>query len=204
MDEKDYKCEDWQRHYEENDLGWDLGQVAPPFVKLWQEEKLPLGKVLVPGCGRGHEVVFLAENGFDVTAIDFSSGAVTYLKNALKKRNLEGRILHQDFFSLDESHEGVYDLVLEQTFFCAISPKQRRDYVLNVSRILKPGGILVGLFYHTDEQGGPPYNTTREDIEMHFSKKFKIQELDKTSLSAEQRKDKEWLGILKKPENLSR
>ena len=204
MDEKDYKCEDWQRHYEENDLGWDLGQVAPPFVKLWQEEKLLLGKVLVPGCGRGHEVVFLAENGFDVTAIDFSSGAVTYLKNALKKRNLEGRILHQDFFSLDESHEGVYDLVLEQTFFCAISPKQRRDYVLNVSRILKPGGILVGLFYHTDEQGGPPYNTTREDIEMHFSKKFEIQELDKTSLSAEQRKDKEWLGILKKPENLSR
>ncbi|HBP11328.1 MAG TPA: thiopurine S-methyltransferase [Nitrospina sp.] len=204
MDEKDYKCEDWQRHYEENDLGWDLGQVAPPFVKLWQEEKLPLGKVLVPGCGRGHEVVFMAENGFDVTAIDFSSGAVTYLKNALKKRNLEGRILHQDFFSLDESHEGVYDLVLEQTFFCAISPKQRRDYVLNVSRILKPGGILVGLFYHTDEQGGPPYNTTREDIEMHFSKKFEIQELDKTFLSAEQRKDKEWLGILKKPENLSR
>ena len=204
MDEKDYKCEDWQRHNEENDLGWDLGQVAPPFVKLWQEEKLPLGKVLVPGCGRGHEVVFLAENGFDVTAIDFSSGAVTYLKNALKKRNLEGRILHQDFFRLDESHEGVYDLVLEQTFFCAISPKQRRDYVLNVSRILKPGGILVGLFYHTDEQGGPPYNTTREDIEMHFSKKFEIQELDKTSLSAEQRKDKEWLGILKKPENLSR
>ena len=204
MDEKDYKCEDWQRHYEENDLGWDLGQVAPPFVKLWQEEKMPLGKVLVPGCGRGHEVVFLAENGFDVTAIDFSSGAVTYLKNALKKRNLEGRILHQDFFRLDESHEGVYDLVLEQTFFCAISPKQRRDYVLNVSRILKPGGILVGLFYHTDEQGGPPYNTTREDIEMHFSKKFEIQELDKTSLSAEQRKDKEWLGILKKPENLSR
>ena len=198
MDEKDYKCEDWQRHYEENDLGWDLGQVAPPFVKLWQEEKLPLGKVLVPGCGRGHEVVFLAENGFDVTAIDFSSGAVTYLKNALKKRNLEGRILHQDFFSLDESHEGVYDLVLEQTFFCAISPKQRRDYVLNVSRILKPGGILVGLFYHTDEQGGPPYNTTREDIETHFSENFEIQELDKTSLSSEQRKGKEWLGILKK------
>ena len=198
MDEKDYKCKDWQRHYEENDLGWELGQVAPPFVKLWQEEKLPLGKVLVPGCGRGHEVVFLAENGFDVTAIDFSSGAVTYLKNALKKRNLEGRILHQDFFSLDESHEGVYDLVLEQTFFCAISPKQRRDYVLNVSRILKPGGILVGLFYHTDKQGGPPYNTTRENIETHFSENFEIQELDKTSLSSEQRKDKEWLGILKK------
>ena len=154
--------------------------------------------MLVPGCGRGHEVIFLSENGFEVTGIDFSEGAVTYLGNALKERNLKGRVLHQDFFSLDHSHGGVYDLVLEQTFFCAISPWQRRDYVLNVSRILKPGGMLVGLFYHTDKQGGPPYNTTRENIETHFSENFEIQELDKTSLSSEQRKDKEWLGILKK------
>lgn len=198
MNEKEYSKEDWQGHYESNDLGWDLGEVAPPFVQLWQEEKLPVGKVLVPGCGRGHEVVFLAENGFEVTAIDFSEGAITHLENALKERNLKGRVLHQDFFSLDDSHDGVYDLVLEQTFFCAIAPRQRQDYALNVARILKPGGMLVGLFYHTDKEGGPPYNTTREDIESSFSKNFEIQQLDKTSLSAEQRKDKEWLGILKK------
>ena len=198
MNEKEYSKEDWQGHYESNDLGWDLGEVAPPFVQLWKEEKLPVGKVLVPGCGRGHEVVFLAENGFEVTAIDFSEGAITHLENALKERNLKGRVLHQDFFSLDDSHDGVYDLVLEQTFFCAIAPRQRQDYALNVARILKPGGMLVGLFYHTDKEGGPPYNTTREDIESSFSKNFEIQQLDKTSLSAEQRKDKEWLGILKR------
>lgn len=198
MSEKEYSREDWQGHYESNDLGWDLGEVAPPFVKLWQEKKLPVGKVLVPGCGRGHEVVFLAQNGFEVTAIDFSLGAVTYLENILQERKLKGRVLHQDFFSLDDSHNGVYDIVLEQTFFCAIPPRQRPDYVLNVARILKPGATLVGLFYHTDKEGGPPHNTTREDIEAHFSKQFEIQQLDKTSLSAEQRKDKEWLGILKK------
>ncbi|MBC8286072.1 MAG: methyltransferase domain-containing protein [Nitrospinae bacterium] len=198
MNEKEYSQEDWQGHYESNDLGWDLGQVAPPFVKLWQEKKLPSGKVLVPGCGRGHEVVFLSENGFEVTAIDFSKGAVTYLENALKVRSLSGRVLHQDFFGLDDSHDGIYDLVLEQTFFCAISPRLRQDYVLNVARILRPGGTLVGLFYHTDKEGGPPYNTTREDIETHFLEKFEIQQLDKTSLSAEQRKDKEWLGIFQK------
>lgn len=194
----EYSREDWQGHYESNDLGWDLGQVAPPFVKLWQEKKLPVGKVLVPGCGRGHEVVFLAENGFEVTAIDFSKGAVTYLEKALQERGLSGRVLHQDFFGLDDSHDGIYDLVLEQTFFCAIAPRQRRDYVLNVARMLRPGGMLVGLFYNKDKEGGPPYNTTREDIETHFSGKFKIQQLDKTPLSAEQRKDKEWLGIFKK------
>ena len=198
MTEKEYGREDWQGHYESNDLGWDLGEVAPPFVKLWEEGKLPVGKALVPGCGRGHEVVFLAENGFEVTAIDFSTGAVTYLEGALKEKGLKGRVLHQDFFGLDNSHEGVYDLVLEQTFFCAISPGKRQDYVQNVTRLLKPEGMLVGLFYHTDKEGGPPYNTTREDIESHFSNHFEIHQLDKTPLSAEQRKDKEWLGILKK------
>ena len=34
MREKGYSREDWQRHYDENDLGWDLGQVAPPFMNL--------------------------------------------------------------------------------------------------------------------------------------------------------------------------
>ena len=198
MTEKEYSREDWQGHYESDDLGWDLGQVAPPFVKLWEEEKLPVGKALVPGCGRGHEVIFLAENGFEVTAIDFSKGAVTYLERALKERSLSGRVLHQDFFGLDNSHDGIYDLVLEQTFFCAIAPRQRQDYVRNVTRILKPGGMLVGLFYHTDKEGGPPYNTTRADITVNFAKNFEILELHKTTLSAEQRKDKEWLGILVK------
>ena len=198
MTEKEYSREDWQGHYESNDLGWDLGHVAPPFVKLWEEGKLPVGKALVPGCGRGHEVIFLAENGFEVTAIDFSNGAVTYLERALEERSLSGRVLHQDFFGLDNSHDGIYDLVLEQTFFCAIAPRQRQDYVRNVTRILKPGGMLVGLFYHTDKEGGPPYNTTRADITVNFAKNFKILELDKTTLSAAQRKDKEWLGILKK------
>jgi methyl halide transferase len=194
---KEYKQEDWQRHYDENDLGWDLGQVAPPFVRMWEEEKLPVGKVLIPGCGRGHEVLFLAGNGFEVTGVDYSEGAVTHLKNALSERNLEGRVFHQDFFSLDDSHDGIYDLVIEQTFFCAISPRERPDYVQNVSRMLKPGGMLVGLFYHTDKEGGPPYNTTCEDIETNFSEKFKILQLEKETMSAEQRKDKEWLAILK-------
>lgn len=195
---KDYKQKDWQRHYDENDLGWDLGQVAPPFIRLWDDGKLPLGKMLIPGCGRGHEVQFFSKNSFVVTAVDYSEGAVTYLKNELNKKNLEGRVLHQDFFSLDNSHNAFYDLVIEQTFFCAISPRQRQDYVQNVSRVLKPGGMLVGLFYHTDKEGGPPYNTTREDIEKHFSGHFKILKLEKEAHSVEQRKNREWLAILKK------
>lgn len=195
MDDQAY---DWQGLYEANDMRWDLGEVAPPFIRLWEEGKLPVGKTLIPGCGRGHEVVFLAKNGFDVTGVDSAEGAADYLRNALRERNLAGRVLLQDFFSLDDSHHGVYDLVIEQTFFCAIAPRQRLDYCQTIARILKPGGMLAGLFYNTGEEGGPPYNTTREDIEKTFSKTFAIQRLDKTPWSIEKRKGKEWLAIMKK------
>ncbi|MGV7222326.1 MAG: methyltransferase domain-containing protein [Nitrospinales bacterium] len=189
---------DWQGLYEANDMRWDLGEVAPPFKKLLEAGKLPVGKVLIPGCGRGHEVMYLAQNGFDVTGVDFAEGATSYLEKSLKERNLKGRVVHQNFFTLDDRHTGVYDLVLEQTFFCAINPSLRPDYCQTVGRLLKPGGKLIGLFYNTGEEGGPPYNTTREEIESTFSKTFTILALEKTTLSIEKRMGKEWLVIMQK------
>lgn len=192
-----YLQEDWQRHYDEGDLGWDLGQVAPPFIKLFESKTILPGKTLIPGCGRGHEVIYLAENGFEVTAVDYSPGAVNHLKSTVQERNLKCEVLHMDFFGIDSAHNGIYDLLIEQTFFCAISPEQRSFYVSTVARALKKGGMLAGLFYHTgEEEGGPPFNTTREDIKKYFSDSFEIRQLSKAEDSAEQRKNKEWLAIL--------
>ena len=93
-----YSQKDWQKHYDENDLGWDLGQVAPPFVSLVETKTIVPGKTLVPGCGRGHEVVFLAENGFNVTAVDYSPGAVNYLNSVIQERNLNSQVSTFGFF----------------------------------------------------------------------------------------------------------
>ncbi|TDJ52042.1 MAG: methyltransferase domain-containing protein [Nitrospina sp.] len=193
-----YSQADWQGHYDASDLRWDLGEVAPPFVRLWQDKILTPGKMIVPGCGQGHEVVFFAGHGWDVTGVDYSPGAVSLLNQTLKEKNLEARVLSQDFFALDATHRGIYDTLLEQTFFCAISPESRGDYVATAHRILKPGGFIMGLFYETGEQGGPPFNTTKQDIHKHFSKKFALVRVEKCDHSAEQRKDKEWLAVLKK------
>lgn len=193
-----YAREDWQKHYAEDDLRWDLGQVAPPFVRLWEENKLGQGRVIIPGCGRGHEVLFLAENGFQVTGLDYAPGAVDLLSRALKDKGLQADVLHQDFFQLGEDHHSKYDLMLEQAFFCAIHPSKRSAYVETAARILKPGGLLAGLFYETNEDGGPPFNTTPADILEHFSDAFHIEALERTPHSVEKRKDKELLGLLRK------
>ena len=193
-----YEQVDWQKHYDDNDLAWDLGEAANPFVRLWEDKVLKPGTLIVPGCGQGHEVIFFAERGFQVTGVDYTSGAVGLLRKTLKDKKLNANILHQDFFSLDVAHDRTYDNLLEQTFFCAIHPDQRPAYVETVSRILKPGGLLFGLFYETGEEGGPPFNTTEADIQNHFTAAFGIERLEKCSFSSEQRKDKEWLAVMRK------
>ena len=191
-----YSHQDWQLHYDEDDLASDLGQDAPPFVDFLESNAIFPCKTLVPGCGRGHEVIFLAENGFDVTALDYSIGAVNHLNSVILERKLNIKVLNLDFFELDSTHDCLYDLLIEQTFFCAISPSQRPLYVETVARILKKGGMIAGLFYHTGQEGGPPFNTTRQDIIKYFSASFEIRELSQAKNSAEKRKDKEWLAIL--------
>ncbi len=193
-----YSQKDWERHYETDDLHWDLGKAAPPFVRLWQEKNISPGNVIVPGCGRGHEVLFLAERGFQVTAVDFSRGAVEFLTTALAKRAFGGRVLHQDFFELDPEYDNSFDLLLEHTFFCAIGPAMRKQYVATAGRLLKSGSLLIGLFYETGEKDGPPFNTTRNDVVDNFFEQFTIETLDKTRHSAERRQGKEWLGILRR------
>ena len=193
-----YEQADWQKHYDDNELSWDLGEVANPFVRMWEDKAITPGTLIVPGCGQGHEVIYFAERGFQVTGVDFSPGAVKLLRESLGSKQLSAQVLHRNFFELEDAHDQAYDAVLEQTFFCAIHPDQREAYVDTVSRILKPNGMLLGLFYQTGEDGGPPFNTTESDIRNHFSEAFDIERLEKCLFSNEKRKDKEWLAVLRK------
>ena len=193
-----YSQSDWQKHYDEDDLQWDIGEVSPAILQLAKENKIPQGKAIVPGCGQGHEVVFLIERGLQVTGVDFAEGAVKLLRRSLEAKGLNGRILQRNFFELEAEHDACYDLLLEQTFFCAILPEERQKYVATANRILKPGALLAGLFYETEKEGGPPFNTSQEDIIEHFSEMFEIETLEKTPHSVEQRAEKELLALLRK------
>ena len=193
-----YSREDWESHYKNKDLRWDLNEVAPPFEHLWKKKNMRPCKTIIPGCGAGHEVIFLAKKGFNVTAVDYTDGAIKIIEKTLIDNNYSGEVLQQDFFKIDCKYNEKFDLMLEHTFFCAINPNMRQAYVETTKRLLKPGGYLVGLFYETNQEGGPPFNTSQEDIERYFCSSFKIESLDKTPYSVEQRRDKEWLAVLKK------
>jgi SAM-dependent methyltransferase len=150
----------WNDRYLSGTMPWDFGGV-PPRLQRYLAERPTGGRVLIPGCGNGHEISAFDAAGYQVTALDFAPAAVTRARANVSSRLAE-RVLLGDFFTHDLS-DAPFDLIYERTFFCALSPDLRPAYVRRVAHLLKPGGELVGFFVLGEEDGGPPYQLHRKD-----------------------------------------
>ena len=182
----------WQDRYEQGAAGWDKGQAAPPLVRaLAGDGAAPGARVLVPGCGYGHEALHLARLGYQVVAIDFAPAAVARLRQRAADLSLEA--VECDIFALPANYNRLFDLVVEHTCFCAIPLDRRDDYAGVMARVLRPGGTLLGLFWELGEEGGPPHNTSRRDLQRHFGSLFELGEAEQPGDSFAGRRDEEWL-----------
>lgn len=159
----------WDERYASGTTPWDYGGV-PPQLQRYLSEHPSGGSVLIPGCGAGHEIAAFYEAGYDVTAIDFARAAVERAQANLGPV-LGERVFLGDFFTYDFA-AAPFDLVYERTFFCALPPELRTAYVARMAQLLKPGGVLVGLFYLGEEQGGPPYQLHAADEAKLFLPRF--------------------------------
>ncbi|MBI3141253.1 MAG: methyltransferase domain-containing protein [Bacteroidetes bacterium] len=163
----------WSQRYQNGQTGWDLGRVSEP-LRLYIDQLVNKDlKVLIPGCGNAYEAEYMLEQGFtNITLIDISDVLVKQLGDRLLPR-FAGKIAleHGDFFA----HRGHYDLIIEQTFFCALLPGFRRDYAVKMAQLLAPGGKLVGLLFDRHfEQSGPPFGGDRHEYLEYFGDLFEL------------------------------
>jgi SAM-dependent methyltransferase len=157
----------WQEKYRSGHTPWDLGRVSDPVLALLADHFPPQGRVLVPGCGRGHEALHLAQRGYRVTAVDLAEEPLVELRAAARERGLvPGRdleIARADVLALPADFGGAFDVLLEQTCLCALNPARFGDYARMAHTVLKPGGRLLGVFMEVPGSatggGGPPYST---------------------------------------------
>lgn len=147
---------DWQERYHSGKTGWDRGEPNPMLKHWLNSGELQPCEILVPGCGRGHEVIALAEAGFDVTAIDFADMAVQSLTDELKRRDLKANVVQSDVFAFCQSRS--FDAVYEQTSLCAIHPSQWQTYQQLLACWLRAEGTLFAMFMQSDAPDGPPYS----------------------------------------------
>lgn len=165
----------WDTHYQEADFPWDKGEASPPLIEYLANTTIS-GKILIPGCGRGHDARALAAQGAAVTAIDLSDTAINLARSLDPERTVHFDVA--DIFALAEPHQAAYDLIWEHTCFCAIHPAQRPDYVRAMFQALKPGGELLGAFFTIgeDDLEGPPFRTRVETVREVFASHFEILE----------------------------
>jgi SAM-dependent methyltransferase len=164
----------WDDRYKKQQTGWDLGISSPPLTAYFDQLVDKNISILIPGCGNAHEAAYLLKKGFqNITIIDISSTVVEKLKKQFAGTPLKIELV--DFFA----YAGQFDLIIEQTFFCAIRPTQRNAYVNKIAELLKFGGKLVGLLFDTIfEKPGPPFGGSTSEYRALFEGKFIISVLD--------------------------
>ncbi|XP_057956891.1 probable thiol methyltransferase 2 isoform X12 [Malania oleifera] len=127
----------WEKCWEEGLTPWDLGCPTPIVTHLNQIGALPMGRVLVPGCG----------------SLSSSSPSIDYFS-----------FFKEDFFAWHPTE--LYDLIFDYTFFCAIELEMRPAWAKRVEDLLKPDGELMTLMFPvSDHVGGPPYKVSVADYE---------------------------------------
>jgi SAM-dependent methyltransferase len=163
----------WDERFRGGTTPWDAGGV-PQTLRDWLERQPSGMRVLVPGCGSGYEVRRFAERGDAVLGIDFSDGAIENARRALGA--FAGRVRKADFFALAES---PFDLVYERTFLCAMPRRLWPDWGRKIAEVVRPGGRLAGFFYLNDNERGPPFGISFEQLHRLLDGAFLKQEEDR-------------------------
>ncbi len=166
----------WNDRYQTNATGWDIGNVSTPLKMYIDQLSNRQVSILIPGCGNAYEADYLLQQGFaDITLIDISPLLIENLKRKYKLVNgNKPNLICDDFFNL----KGQYDLIVEQTFFCALNPSLRKKYCEKVHELLKPGGKLVGLLFEKTFIDGPPFGGHAAEYRPLFSPYFHIKNMD--------------------------
>ncbi len=165
----------WNNRYLDAATGWDIGHVSRPLKEYIDQIKDKRIKILLPGGGNSYEAEYLYTKGFEnIFVNDIAKRPLENFKKRVPSFP-DSNLLLKDFFDIDQR----FDLVLEQTFFCALPITLRKDYVIKMHELLLPEGKLAGVFFNTHfDKEGPPFGGDRQEYLKLFQEKFLIKRIE--------------------------
>ncbi len=186
----------WTERYKANDIPWDTGGVTTPIKEYIDHLEDVNTRILIPGAGSAYEAEYCRKKGFEnVYVVDLSKEALDRLAGRCPGFQKE-HLLHQDFFTM----EGEFDLILEQTFFCALPPVLRPDYVRKMNDLLAPGGYLAGVLFDDPlNDDHPPFGGNEAIYRSYFFPTFEEKIMARCYNSIPPRMGRELFIELRKP-----
>ena len=161
----------WNNRYINNDFGWDVGAVTEPLKTYFDQLTNKELQILIPGAGNAWEAEYLTNLGFkNVYVCDLAIEPLNNLQQRCAAINPK-HLIHGNFFDLELN----FDLVIEQTFFCAINPSLRKKYFEKMHSILRPKGKLAGLLFNDAlNKDKPPFGGNKEEYQDYFKELFTV------------------------------
>ena len=186
----------WSDRYQKDDIPWDAGSVTTPIREYLDSLANRNIRILIPGAGSAWEAEYAFKSGFaNVKVIDISSDALKRFKKRCPAFPGD-HLIHGDFFA----HNDEFDLILEQTFFCALPPEYRNAYVAKMLQLLKPGGLLAGvLFDDALNSDRPPFGGNEQIYRQIFFPAFDEIIMEPCYNSIPPRRGRELFICLRKP-----
>ena len=185
----------WEKRWENKQTGWDTGSITTPLKNYFDQLSNKNISILIPGCGNAYEAEYLFEQKFKNTyIIDIAPQALTSFSTRVTHFPAS-QLICDDFFN----HKGQYDLIVEQTFFCALDPAQREAYIQKMHALLKPTGKLIGLLFNIPlNTEHPPFGGNKNEYEKQFSPYFNFKYFDLCYNSIKPRANNELFIVLEK------
>lgn len=184
----------WENRYQTDDTGWDVGKITTPLKEYIDQIENKDIKILIPGAGNGYEFDYLISKGFkNVWVVDIAKHPLENL--ALRNPAYKQNFIRSDFFEINDK----FDLILEQTFFCALDPNLRSKYVDKMHSLLTSKGKLFGLLFDFElTEVGPPFGGSTKEYVNLFEEKFNIKVLERAYNSIKPREGRELFFIFEK------
>lgn len=154
---------------------WDIGKPQDAFIQVADQVS---GSVLDAGCGTGENALFFAQQGCQVTGIDFLAEPIARANQKATERGLTARFLVRDALGLEDFPE-VFDNVIDSGLFHVFNDDDRSRYVAGLTAVLKPGGELFLMCFSNEEPGQQgPRRISRTDLEKAFAEGWQIESIE--------------------------
>ncbi len=160
--------------YRTGQTPWDTAVPHPALVRLVDSRKMPTGRVFEPGPGLGHNALFLAQRGFDVTVADICPEAIAIIVRRADEMGLSIHALIGDVIFELEVPEASFDYVFERSFLQTLPPQVRTPYLDRMADLLVSGGTYVGIVRgpRCPSSNSQPYSFTEDEIRALFQGRF--------------------------------
>jgi len=188
----------WKSRWQKNKTGWHLDHVYPYLVKFWPTLSLSdEATVLVPLCGKSRDVLWLAEQGFQVIGVEASAAGLEQLREAsgqsFTQTSRYGNPIHRsgnltlweaNFLSLPAEAMPPIAAVYDKASIVALPPAKRKIYAQKIITLCGPGTqILLQTFeYNQAEMHGPPFSVPQKEVAHLFGEHFSIKLLHERSM----------------------